>query len=174
MIGGVLMAIAYLGLGSNIGDKVSNLEKSLELLTKDKVVTVIRSSAYYETEPWGNKNLDWFVNSVIEVKTKLTPQELLNFCKKIEQEMGRDITPKETYEARIIDIDILVYGDLTVDEPNLKIPHVHIKERAFWLVPLLELIPDYEHPKFKKSLLQLHEELENVDDVYLYGTGIEL
>ena len=167
------MAVAYLSLGSNIGDKVGYLQQAVQRLTTSGLVTVVRSSAFYETEPWGNKDLDWFVNAVIEVKTKLSPRELLNLCKTTERQVGRVEQNTDKYEARKIDIDILFYGDLTVNEPDLKIPHEHLHERAFVIVPLLELIPDYEHPKYNKSLLQLHEELETLDDVFLYGTRIE-
>ncbi len=168
------MAIAYLCLGSNSGDKIGNIQQSVRLLTSTGMVTVVRTSALYETEPWGNKELDWFVNGVIEVKTKLSPHELLDLCKNTERQMGRVSSLSEKYEARIIDIDILFYGDLIIDEPDLKIPHEHLHERAFAIVPLLELIPDYEHPKYKKSLLQLHEDLETVDDVFLYGTRVDI
>ncbi len=168
------MAVAYLCLGSNIGDKVSYLQQAVKRLTDSGMVTIVRSSALYETEPWGNKNLDWFVNSVIEVKTKLSPRDLLDLCKNVEIKMGREKTSSNVYQNRIIDIDILFYGDLIVDEPDLKIPHPHLHERAFAIVPLLELIPDYEHPKYKKSLLQLHEDLETLDDVFLYGTRVDI
>ncbi len=168
------MAVAYLCLGSNVEDKVSYLQQAVKLLTQSGMVNVVRSSAFYETEPWGNKNLDWFVNVVIEVKTKLSPRELLELCKNTEICMGREKTSSKEYEARKIDIDILFYGDLTVDEPDLKIPHEHLHERAFAIVPLLELIPDYVHPKYNKSLLELHEELETLDDVYLYGTRVDI
>ena len=168
------MAIAYLCLGSNIGDKIGYVQQAVKLLTSTGLVTVVRTSALYETEPWGNKDLDWFVNGVIEVKTKLSPRELLEHCKNTERKMGRTTGNTDKYEARIIDIDILFYGDLIVDEPDLKIPHEHLHERAFAIVPLLELIPDYEHPKFNKSLLDLHEELETLDDVFLYGTRVDI
>lgn len=168
------MAIAYLCLGSNVGDKVGNLQQAVKLLTANAMVTVVRSSAFYETEPWGNKDLDWFVNAVVEVKTKLTPRELLELCKNTEIQMGRTKSKTKGYEARNIDVDILFYGDLTINEPDLKIPHEHLHERAFAIVPLLELIPDYEHPKYKKSLLQLHYELDTVDEVFLYGTRIDI
>ena len=167
------MAIAYLCLGSNIGDKIGYIQQAVRLLSSSGMVTVVRTSALYETEPWGNKDLDWFVNGVIEVKTKLSPRELLDLCKNTEIQMGRKPSLKK-YENRIIDIDILFYGDMTIDEPDLKIPHEHLHERAFAIVPLLELIPDYVHPKYKKSLLQLHEDLETVDDVFLYGTRVDI
>ncbi len=168
------MAVAYLCLGSNLGDKLGNIQQAVRMLTQTSMVTVVRSSAFYETEPWGNKELDWFVNAVIEVKTKLSPRELLDLCKNTEIQMGRKKTESKNYEPRNIDIDILFYGDLIINEPDLIIPHPHLHERAFAIVPLLELIPDYEHPKYKKSLLQLHEELETVDDVFLYGTRVDI
>ncbi len=168
------MAVAYLCLGSNIGDKVGYIQQAVKMLTSTEMVTVVRSSAFYETEPWGNKNLDWFINAVIEIKTKLSPRELLDLCKNTEIQMGRKNSDSKNYQARNIDIDILFYGDLTVNEPDLKIPHEHLHERAFAIVPLLELIPDYVHPKYNKSLLELHEALETLDDVYLYGTRIDV
>jgi len=168
------MAVAYLCLGSNIGDKVGYLQQALKILNESKMVTVVRTSALYETEPWGNKDLDWFVNAVLEIKTKLSPRELLELCKNTEMLIGRTPVTSKNYEARVIDIDILFYGDLTIDEPDLKIPHEHLHERAFAIVPLLELIPDYEHPKYKKSLLKLHEDLEAPDDVFLYGTRVDI
>lgn len=171
---GVLMAIAYLCLGSNIGDKIGNLQQAVKMLSASGMITVVRTSALYETEPWGNKELEWFVNGVIEVKTKLSPRELLDLCKNTEIQMGRVKTNPNEYENRNIDIDIIFYGDLIIDEPDLKIPHAHLHERAFELVPLLELIPDYEHPKYNKSILQLHEELETLDDVFLYGTRVDI
>lgn len=168
------MAVAYLCLGSNIGDKLGYLQQAVKLLTATKLVTIVRSSALYETEPWGNKDLDWFVNAVIEVKTKLSPRELLELCKNTEVQMGREKSSSSNYENRKIDIDILFYGDLIVDEPDLKIPHEHLHKRAFAIVPLLELIPDYEHPKLNKTLLELHEELDMLDDVFLYGTRVDI
>ena len=168
------MAVAYLCLGSNIGDKLGYLQQAVKLLTATNLVTIVRSSALYETEPWGNKDLDWFVNAVIEVKTKLSPRELLELCKNTEAQMGREKSTSSDYENRKIDIDILFYGDLIVDEPDLKIPHEHLHKRAFAIVPLLELIPDYEHPKLNKTLLELHDELEMLDDVFLYGTRVDI
>lgn len=168
------MAIAYLCLGSNVGDKLTYVQQAVKLLTESNMVTVVRSSAFYETEPWGNKNLDWFVNAVIEIKTKLSPRELLELCKNTEIRMGRKPSVSKEYEPRCIDIDILFYGDMIINEPDLVIPHPLLHKRAFAIVPLLELIPDYIHPKYKKSMLELHEALEDVDDVYLYGTRVDI
>lgn len=164
------MPIAYLCLGSNIEDRVSYIQQATNLLVETKLVNLIRSSTLYETEPWGNKDQSWFLNAVIEVKTALEPKELLELCLNVEYKLGRDRNSEEQWGARKIDIDILFYGDLIYEDTNLVIPHKRLHERAFVLVPLLELIPDYIHPKYKKSLIDLHESLDAPEDVYLYGT----
>lgn len=164
------MAIAYLSLGSNMGDKVSYIQQAVSFLQESGEVTLVRSSTLYETEPWGYKNQDWFVNAVIEVKTKFSPQELLAHCQAVEKKLGRGRNPAIPWGERTIDIDILFYGTQIISEPDLKIPHVHMHERAFVLVPLLELIPEFKHPVLDKTILELHEELETPEDVFLYGT----
>ena len=167
------MAIAYLCLGSNIGDRVGYVQQATKMLVESGDVTIVRSSALYETEPWGKPEQCWFLNAVIEVKTKLTPQELLNLCLTTENHLGRDREKEIHWSSRTIDIDILLYDDLIVEEENLIIPHQHLHERAFALVPLLELVPDLEHPKLKKSLLELHEAIENPEDIVLFGTRFD-
>lgn len=164
------MPIAYLCLGSNIEDRVSYIQQATNLLVETKLVNIIRTSALYETEPWGNQDQPWFLNAVIEVKTSLEPKELLDLCLNVEHKLGRNRENAEKWCARKIDIDILLYGDLIYEDDRLVIPHSRMHERAFALVPLLELIPEYVHPKYKKSLIDLHEGLENPEDVYLYGT----
>ena len=146
------MNTAYLGLGSNIGDKEENIQRAVELI-KEKC-EVSRQSSFYETEPVGYDNQDWFLNSVIEVKTILAPEELLAFLQSIEQEMGRIKTFKNG--PRVIDLDILFYGDQTVKEEHLIIPHPRLHERLFVLEPLHEICPDYIHPIFKKSVKELY------------------
>ena len=145
------MNTAYLGLGSNIGDKEENIQRAVELI-KEKC-EVSRQSSFYETEPVGYDNQDWFLNSVIEVKTILAPEELLAFLQSIEQEMGRIKTFKNG--PRVIDLDILFYGDQTVKEEHLIIPHPRLHERLFVLEPLHEICPDYIHPIFRKSIKEL-------------------
>lgn len=167
------MPIAYLCLGSNIENRVSYIQQATRLLVESNFVNIIRSSTLYETEPWGNKDQSWFLNAVIEVKTKLEPQELLNLCLSIESQIGRNRDKEEHWGARTIDIDILLYGDKIVEDENLTIPHKHLHERAFALVPLLELIPEFIHPKYKKSLIDLHEAIECPEDIYLYGTRFD-
>lgn len=167
------MPIAYLCLGSNIEDRVSYVQQATSLLVESTFVSIIRSSTLYETEPWGNKDQPWFLNAVIEIKTKLEPQDLLKLCLGIELQLGRNREGAEHWGARTIDIDILLYSDKIIEEENLTIPHKHLHERAFALVPLLELIPDFIHPKHKKSLIDLHDSLECPEDIYLYGTRFD-
>lgn len=167
------MAIAYLCLGSNIGDRVGYVQMARKMLVESGKVTIVRSSALYETEPWGNPDQCWFLNAVIEVKTSLEPKELLQLCLDTEKKLGRVRSAERHWSSRTIDIDILLYDDLIYEDEELIIPHQHLHERAFALVPLLELVPDYIHPKLKKSLLELHEAIENPEDIVLFGTRFD-
>ena len=116
----------------------------------------------------------WFVNAVVEIKTQLSPRELLNECKRIETQLGRKPAQPGNYEDRTIDIDILFYGNEIIQDEELTIPHKYVHLRAFTLVPLLELIPDYIHPVLHKSIMDLHSDLENPEMVFLYGTRVEI
>lgn len=166
------MAVVYLSLGSNTGDRVGYIQQAVKMLAENDKTTLIRCSAFYETEPCENKNQPDFINAVAEMKTKLSPDELLNVCNDIEKKLGR-VRTEERYTPRTIDIDIILYDDLVVNSGRLTIPHAKMHERAFVLVPLLELIPNHIHPVFKKSLSKIYEELENPEDVNLYGTKDE-
>jgi len=168
------MAIVYLSLGSNMGDRIGNVQQAASLLNACENISIIRTSAFYETEPWNMASNTWFVNAVAEIKTKLSPSELLAECKRIEAQLGRKPSKSGNYEDRTIDIDILFYGKDIVNEPDLIIPHKYLHLRAFTLVPLLELIPDFEHPVLHKSLIDLHSDLENPEMVFLYGTRVEI
>ena len=168
------MTIAYLSLGSNQGDRIGYIQQATSLLNLTDNISIVRTSAFYESEPWNMSTETWFVNAVIEIKTSLTPKELLNECKRIERQLGR--TPKEGagYADRTIDIDILFYGKEIINEENLTIPHKYLHLRAFTLVPLLELIPDFEHPVLHKTIIELHNDLENPEMVFLYGTRVDI
>ncbi len=167
------MPIAYLCLGSNIENRVSFIQQATKLLVEDGHANIIRSSAIYETEPWGNKDQSWFLNAIIEVKTKLTPKELLEHCLNVEAKLGRKRDENNRWGERNIDIDIILYNDNVIEEENLCIPHKYFHERAFVLVPLLELIPDFVHPVLNKTLIDLYEEIECPEDIYLYGTRFD-
>ena len=133
----------YLGLGSNLGDRNANLERSIALI-QERVGEVVRRSSFIETAPWGFQSENRFLNGVILVETALSPHNLLTATQQIERDLGRHkiVNRKSVnrkYIDRPIDIDILLYDDLTVDEPNLKIPHPLMYERDFVMIPLNEI-----------------------------------
>ena len=168
------MAIVYLSLGSNIGDRIGYIQQATSLLGGVENISIIRTSAFYETEPWDMDSPNWFVNAVVELKTSLSPQDLLAECKRIENLLGRNEKTSADYKDRTIDIDILFYGKEIINEETLTIPHKYVHLRAFTLVPLLELIPDFEHPVLHKTISELHNDLENPEMVFLYGTRVEM
>lgn len=129
-------------LGSNLGDKSANIDTAIRLLTKKGDVRLVARSRYFATEPWGKTDQDWFVNACIGVATSLKARELLARCQDIERRMGR--VPTEKWGPRIIDLDLLVYGDKAIRDPDLVLPHPHIGERAFVLAPLMDIAPDLE------------------------------
>ncbi len=168
------MAIVYLSLGSNLGDRIGYVQQATSLLGALEGVTIIRTSAFYETEPWDMNSETWFVNAIVEIKTNLSPQALLAECQRIEQQLGKVARIGEEYTDRTIDIDILFYNKDIINEENLIIPHKFMHLRAFALVPLMELIPDFVHPILQQSVVDLHSELENPEMVFLYGTRVDL
>jgi len=167
------MAIAYLSLGSNKGDRIGYVQQAAVLLGSDEKISIVRTSAFYETEPWNMSTKSWFVNAVIEIKTKYDPHELLDVCQKTEQKLGRIRHSSQNYEDRTIDIDILFYGKEIINDTDLVIPHKYLHLRAFTLVPLLELNPDFEHPVLHKTIAEMHNDLENPEMVFLYGTRVD-
>ena len=132
------MSSVYLSLGSNLGDKKSNLEKAVSLISK-KVGKIVRASSFYQSAPCGFESENDFLNAVILIETSFSPTELLAKTQEIERKMGRKTKSTKTYSDRIIDIDILFYDDLVIDTPELKIPHPLWKERDFVLIPLAEI-----------------------------------
>ncbi|WP_295558430.1 2-amino-4-hydroxy-6-hydroxymethyldihydropteridine diphosphokinase [uncultured Hyphomicrobium sp.] len=133
---------ALIGLGSNIGDKAANIARAVALLTEGGDVRLVQTSRVYRTAPWGVLDQDWFANACIAVTTDLTPHELLARCLGVEQEMKR--VRRERWGPRIIDVDVLAYRGVILNEPGLTLPHPRIVERAFVLVPLMEIAPDLE------------------------------
>ena len=129
----------YLGLGSNLGDKAWNLSEAIRLIG-ERVGQVIRQSSFIETDPWGFQSDNTFLNAVILCETDKTPREVLLLTQQIERDMGRrQKSVSVGYIDRTIDIDILLYDDLTVDEPDLKIPHPLMHQRNFVMRPLEEI-----------------------------------
>ena len=134
--------IAYLSLGTNLGDKRKNIAVAI-INIGELVGDVVRQSALYETEPWGFRSDNRFVNAAVCVDTQLSPRRLLEVTQRIEMEMGRTLkSAGGEYHDRIIDIDILLYGDLHIDEPDLKIPHPLMHERDFVMTPLNEIMEE--------------------------------
>lgn len=146
----------YLSLGSNLGDRLANLRAAIAALPPG--VSGLQASRVYETPPWGYEEQPAFLNQVVYGETELAPEELLSYVKAIERRMGRRKTRR--YGPRIIDIDILLYANRVVNRRSLKIPHPHIAERAFVLVPLVELAPDLRHPQTGERMAAM---LANVD-----------
>jgi len=136
----------YLSLGSNLGDRQQNLDKAIEFLSQR--LRMGKASSIYDTEPLGDVEQPRFLNMVCEVFTMLAPEGLLTLAKGIESKLGRT---SKTGMPRTIDIDILLYGDKTVDSPGLTIPHPMMLERGFVLIPLAEIAPELVHPSDGKT-----------------------
>lgn len=141
----------YLALGSNLGNRAANLKEAVASLPPQMEVKA--KSDVYETAPWGYKDQAMFLNQVLRVETYLKPEQLLRHVKRLEVALGR----KPTFEhgPRVIDIDILFYDDIVMYSPSLTIPHPHLHERGFVLVPLMDIAPDFEHPVKKKTIREL-------------------
>jgi len=155
------VAIVHIGIGSNLGDRLENCQKALELLGV-KGGTIRKLSSFYETEPWGVEDQPNFLNAAAEVETFLQAHELLAILKDIEKVIGRVKTIQ--WGPRIIDLDILFYGDEVIDSDQLKIPHPLLHERDFVLNPLMEICPDKIHPLKGKTIKQLKEALKGAKD----------
>ena len=148
------MAIAYLALGTNIGNKRRNMITAAALLA-ERVGDVLALYGFYETEPWGFQSENTFLNAALQLDTSLSPLELLKATQEIEIEMGRTQKSNGAYHDRIIDIDILLYDNLVLQTPELTLPHPLMHERLFVMEPLAEIAPNVIHPVFKKPVISL-------------------
>ena len=151
----------YLSLGTNLGDRQANLEAALEILSSE--MRLIAESPIYQTAPWGYEDQPDFLNQVVHAETELSPRQLLIFVKSVEKQVGRE--PSFRYGPRKIDVDILFYEEWVVQEDDLTIPHPRLHERAFVLVPLADLTPELCHPRLKRKVAEM---LDDVD-----ATGVK-
>ncbi len=151
-------------LGSNLGDRLALLSEATALIS-ERVGTVVKNSQIYQTAPWGVIEQPAFLNQVLKVETALHPIDVLSVVLKIEKQLGRE--RKEVWGARQIDIDILYYADVVVTMSDLVIPHPQLHNRRFTLVPLVEIAPDYVHPKLKKTNQALLEHCGDEGLVYV-------
>jgi 2-amino-4-hydroxy-6-hydroxymethyldihydropteridine diphosphokinase len=160
------MTIVFLGVGSNLGNRINNLEQACARI-EEFIGPVLKSSSTYVTEPWGFKAEEEFLNIVLKIGTKLTPAGLLERIIMIESLLGR-VRDINQYTSRLIDIDILLYEDRIVDEEILKIPHPFLHKRKFVLVPLCEIETEMIHPVLNKSFDKLLESCEDQSEVKKY------
>jgi len=154
-----MMKIIFLGIGTNLGNRGKNLEQAVARIGQS-IGRVLISSSIFQTEPWGFQSEKYFLNMVVKIETELAPAVLLGKIHGIESVMGRVRGP-EHFSSRLIDIDILLYDDIIIDEENLKIPHALLQERRFVLVSLCEIAHTLIHPVLKKTIEELLEECED-------------
>ena len=145
------MVEAFIAMGSNIGDRETNIKAALELLKQQTII--IETSNLYETKPMYLEKQDWFLNGAAKIETELPPKELLAFLKKIEKKLGRK--PVKRNGPRIIDLDILFYNSQVIYDGDLQIPHTKMEERPFVLIPLSEIAGDFVHPITGKPVREL-------------------
>jgi 2-amino-4-hydroxy-6-hydroxymethyldihydropteridine diphosphokinase len=146
---GLSGAIAYIGIGANIGSPAAQCREAIQKLDETEGIKVLRSSSLYRTEPIGMVDQNWFINAVSEVKTTIAPRNLLNIMKDIERLMGRKERPR--WCPRLIDLDLLLYGQRIIDEEGLKVPHPEFHKRRFVLEPLCEIASYVIHPLYNVS-----------------------
>ncbi|MBV8388301.1 MAG: 2-amino-4-hydroxy-6-hydroxymethyldihydropteridine diphosphokinase [Mucilaginibacter sp.] len=152
------MIDVFLLLGSNLGDRGAFLHKAIGLIEKE-LGSVVQKSSVYETEAWGKTDEPNYLNQVVQVNTELSARTVLQKVLQIETKLGR--VREEKWGSRIIDIDILFYGQNIINEPGLIVPHPELHNRRFTLTPLSEIAPDLQHPKLKKSIFRLKSELKD-------------
>ncbi len=155
--------IVYIGIGSNLGDKIGQCERAIAEILKVDQHKLLAKSSLFKTKPIGDTSQDWFVNGVIKIETDLGPLELLQMLQEAESRLGRKKTSR--WGPRTIDLDILFYDEEEVQMENLQIPHPLLHERQFVLIPLAEIDPTFIHPLLKKSIGELLEDLKENQEV---------
>jgi len=157
---------AYIGLGSNLGDRAGTLRRAVSMLAE--TATVETCSALYETAPWGRPNQPLFLNAACRVDTALDPLDLLHAMQRIEAALGRE--RRQHWGPRTVDLDLLFYDDRVLDTPELTLPHPLVAERAFVLVPLAEIAPALRHPRLGQTIAELLAAVPEREGVRRWGT----
>jgi 2-amino-4-hydroxy-6-hydroxymethyldihydropteridine diphosphokinase len=155
--------VLYLLLGSNLGERKKQLDRAIDLVV-ERIGPVTKRSSIYETEPWGFSTEEKFLNRALQVTTSLSPEDIMERIVQIEKMFGRE-RPGPGYSSRTLDIDILFYDDLVLDNDDLKIPHPRIKDRRFVLVPLVEIEQTLIHPVFRKTTGELLRDCTDTKEV---------
>lgn len=152
-----LMKHVFLSLGSNRGERMILIEESVKIIF-ERIGTILHRSSLYETAPWGFEDEIPFLNQVVEVATMMFPHDILREIGRIELLMGRERSVEQGYQPRTLDIDILFYDDIIIHSRELIIPHIHLHERKFVLLPLCEIAPEFIHPVMHKTVRELMSE----------------
>ncbi len=164
--------MAWIGMGSNMGDRLSNLQLAIDEL--QRYGHVLRTSSVYETEPVGFESDNSFLNAVAEIEWKGSPEELMKTLLHIEQEMGRTRSEAERYTSRPIDLDILLWDQEVINNAELTVPHPRMHERNFVLVPLNELIPVHLHPVLNQTVTDLLQTCVDKNSVFIHDKALSV
>jgi 2-amino-4-hydroxy-6-hydroxymethyldihydropteridine diphosphokinase len=153
--------VAFIGLGANLGEPRRQLQEAMTRLAAAEEIELVRASSFYRTPPLGPPGQPWYVNAVIQVRTRLTPEELLRVLHRVEEDLGR--VRREHWGPRVIDLDLLLYNGVILSGADLCLPHPEMHRRSFVLVPLAEIAPQAWHPVFLKTASELLAGLDPQD-----------